>query len=87
MLTSYTKAEEDTFHNEERTYRNFTEKLLVAIEKKVDDGFDGVHKRQDTTNGNVQELKEWKSFTKGALAVITTLIIPILIYIVTNLLK
>lgn len=36
------------------------------------------------TNGRVGRLEQWKGFITGGLAVITVLIVPILIYLVTH---
>jgi len=39
--------------HEEYTNETLTA-VMVRIEKKLDDGFKGVHERQDKTNGNVK---------------------------------
>jgi hypothetical protein len=64
---------------------------IEDLQKTMESGFRGVHKRQDTTNGNViknraeiEELKKWRSFIMGGLAVLTLLFVPILIFIITN---
>ena len=66
---------------------------LGELKKQIRDGFDGVHKRQDITNGridknaqNIDGLMRWKSFIGGAVAVLTTLILPILFILLRNIL-
>jgi len=56
--------------------------LMKNITEKIDDGFKGVHERQDTTNGNVMrnrtdidELKYWRWYMMGGLTLIGFLIV------------
>lgn len=67
----------------------------------IDAKFDAVHTRfsdQDKkldeivsqttrTNGSVAEIKSWQSFIKGGLAVLSIIVVPVLIYIINQLLK
>jgi len=66
-------------------------KGLLDLAAEMKEGFQGVHDRQDYTNGKVTrasedivELKNWQSFFKGGLAVLTVLVVPVLIYIITH---
>lgn len=69
---------------EEQTYRESVGETLGRIEKNMKAGFDGVYDRQDHTNGRVRALEVWRGVILGGLAVITTLIVPIVIYILTK---
>lgn len=70
-------------------YSNETLTALVeGIDKKIDEGFDGVHKRQDKTNGNIVEnrksitsLKVWRGFITGGLTILS-IAIGYLIYFI-----
>lgn len=67
----------------------------------IDAKFDAVHARftdQDkkldtiveqvkTTNGSVADIKSWQAFMKGGLAVLSVIVVPIVIYIINQLLK
>ena len=64
---------------------------IEELTTKVSEGFKGVHERQDKTNGKVGangeaivELKKWRAFITGGLAVLTILVIPILLYLITQ---
>lgn len=61
------------------------------LTNKMEAGFKGVHARQDDANHatakNVEaigEIKQWQSFIKGGLAILTILVIPIIIYLLTH---
>lgn len=67
---------------------------IEDLTKEMREGFAGMHARQDTTNGKVLkaaeeivELKNWKSFTQGGLAILALMVVPILIYLFTHGLK
>lgn len=57
----------------------------IENEKERHDGFDekldGIIARQDYTNGTVKDLIIWRAGIVGAMAVITGLVVPLLIYI------
>lgn len=64
---------------------------IEELTKEVREGFAGVHERQNVTNGKVLKatddiinLKNDMSFYKGGLAVLTILVVPVLIYIITH---
>jgi hypothetical protein len=66
-------------------------KDIELLAEKMEEGFRGMHDRQDTTNGKVLkaaedivELKNWKAFVQGGMAVLTLMVVPILIYIITH---
>lgn len=63
--------------------------LLKELENKIDNGFSGVHKRQDKTNGNIIENREriekienWKSFIMGGMTLLSILVLPVLIFVI-----
>lgn len=39
------------------------------------------------TNGRVSALERWKSYTIGGFTMVTVLVVPVLIYFITNLIK
>jgi len=49
---------------------NWLEHTLERIEKKL-----------DKLNGSVSDLKNWKSRLQGAIAVLTLLVIPLVLYV------
>lgn len=57
----------------------------------IKDGFKGIHKRQDTTNGQVakhaekiSKLQQWRTFIMGGLAVVVAILLPIVLFILLN---
>lgn len=67
------------------------ENTVNRLEIKIDDGFRGVHMRQDRTNGNVSKNTNWRYYITGALAVLTVLVLPIFFIVIkeylSNLMK
>lgn len=62
--------------------------MLKGLVEKVDAGFDGVHNRQDKTNGNIKDnadditnLKVWRGFITGGLAILGCIVIPLLVIV------
>ena len=52
-------------------YTNNELKILMEnLDKTVVDGFRGVHKRQDVTNGKVVTNTEWRLKSEGSITVI-----------------
>jgi hypothetical protein len=47
---------------------------LVALDRKMDKGFDAMIQRQDRTNGTVAELSRWRWLVAGGLGVLTFLL-------------
>jgi len=48
--------------------------MLSALNKKVDDGFSGIIKRLDISNGNIEKNSDWRLTSEGGLAVIKWLV-------------
>ena len=74
---------------EEYTNREISIKL-----EEINQGILGVHKRQDTTNGNIkdnrcriQKLENWRWFIAGGLGIIMTCILPVLYLLISHTLK
>lgn len=64
---------------------------IEILTEKVEEGFVGVHARQDEANSktaknvlDIAELKNDMTFYKGGLAVLTILFVPVLLYIITK---
>ena len=64
---------------------------VVALTDKVNEGFKGMHKRQDKTNGNIEDnrtdigkLKVWRGVITGGLIIIMIIVIPLVIYVFQN---
>lgn len=61
-------------------YSNQTLGVMIdRVEQKLENGFKGVHKRQDTTNGRVRNLEKWKYTVVGGFVVISIIITGLLI--------
>lgn len=74
----------------ERYSNNEIHLMIKSLTKKVDEGFAGIHARQDKTNGNIHEnrceidkLKVWRGYITGGVAILTfvvaTFLLPILL--------
>jgi len=68
--------------------------ILKNIETKLEEGFREICRRQDITNGNVRDnareienLKTWRGRINGALVVLNVLIVPIVVYLATIIVK
>ena len=48
--------------------------MLKNLSQKINDGFDGTHKRLDITNTKVIKNTEWRLKTEGSLSVIKYLV-------------
>lgn len=46
-----------------------------------------IHRKQDTTNGRISKLERSSAYIKGAVAVIITLVLPILFMILTRIIN
>ena len=44
---------------------------------------DAIHEQTVRTNQRVSKLEKWQSFIEGGLAILTILVVPIVIYMVT----
>jgi hypothetical protein len=63
--------------------------LIESLTEKIEDGFKGVHDRQDTTNGKVLKsckdieiLYTWKNILSGSLLIINIVILPIVLFMI-----
>ena len=50
----------------------------------VNEGFKGIHKRQDITNGNVRSNTRWRWMLVGGMILLSTMVLPIILTIVNT---
>lgn len=62
--------------------------------RELDEKFNGLHDKLDmihdqvkTTNGRVRALEKWRSFITGGLTVLSIIVVPILLFVITSLIK
>lgn len=60
---------------------------LDDLKKVVEDGFKGIHDRQDKTNGNVMNLQLWRAYITGAIAILAAVILPIVFLAIKQLMS
>ena len=65
--------------------------MIENLTKTVEDGFRGVHERQDKTNGNVIDNKkriekntDWRNRMIGAIVITNVLIVPLMFLIIRH---
>jgi len=65
--------------------------ILFNLNKTIENGFVnnkeehfGIMTKQDKTNGSVRALQLWRSFIVGGLTVVSMVILPLLIYYLTE---
>ena len=73
-------------------YTNNELKLLMQnLDKKVTDGFAGVHKRQDIANGKVLTNSEWRLKSEGSISTIKWVVsligITTIVNVIVNVIK
>lgn len=61
-----------------------TNKELMHYIKDIQDKSEQTLAQVKYTNGRVGKLERWQSFIQGGLAVLTILVVPILIFIITH---
>lgn len=60
-------------HTEEQTFRT---NLIATLDR--------IESQTIKTNGRVSKLERWQSYVLGGLSVITLMVVPIIIYILTT---
>lgn len=68
--------------NDEQTYRKFVEVSLSRLEKNQEEGFKGVHARQDISNGRLGKLEKFKLIFVTTATVLALMSAPNLLAIV-----
>lgn len=76
MEADYTKRELDS------KFQDVTKHLL-----EQDDVLKRIEIKITWTNGKIADVQAWRNYMSGGLAVLTTLVIPIIIYLVTRTIK
>jgi len=71
-----------------------TDTAIKAINKRFDElkndmnkGFDGVHERQDKTNGNVMKNTRWRLILNGGFIVTNIILVPVAVTVIIMLIK
>lgn len=65
-----------------KTFERDVRNSQTRIEITLKNGFDGVHERQDKTNGRVRWAEKMIWFSIGGMGVITVLVIPVLLTLI-----
>jgi hypothetical protein len=71
-----------TIQKKEPMPQALLEHRLNELQEQIEEGFRGVHERQDITNGKVQKNTEWRIYITGAMAVLMTFVVPLIFIIV-----
>ena len=68
--------------------------VLKNLTKKIDDGFAGVHTRQDLTNGriqsaenNINKLNGWRKYITGGLTILTVVMLPLIFLVISKIIQ
>lgn len=61
-------------------------KMVETNHGELRENLEEIKKQTQKTNGHVADLKQWQAFVKGGLSILTILVVPILIYIIKQLL-
>ena len=59
-------------------------KDIENLTDAVKEGFEGVHARQDKTNGNVDKNTKWRIYMTGGLALASMVGVPVVIFIIVT---
>lgn len=65
----------------------FSNREITEMFKDITNGLTRVEAQTTKTNGRVNDMEKWRAFMTGAMAVLTTLVVPILawsIYTLVN---
>jgi hypothetical protein len=60
------------------------EGVMDLIEEKfidISEALIRIEKQTTKTNGTVADLQEWKSISKGALTIVSVVVVPVLLYL------
>lgn len=70
--------------NPEQQSPEYSNRELDRMFKDITDMLDRIEKQTTQTNGSVANLKLWRAYTTGAVAVLTTLLLPCILLILSH---
>ena len=65
----------------------YSKRELDLIFKELKDMLERIEKQTMATNGRVKNLEMWKAYIAGAIAVLSVIVVPMLMYILKVIMK
>lgn len=63
---------------------DYSAREIDAMFETISDSLQRIEQQTTKTNGRVAVLERWQSFLQGGLAILTLLVVPVIIYLVTH---
>lgn len=65
--------------------QDFTNREITEMFKDITNGLSRVEAQTTKTNGRVSEMERWRSFMTGGMAVLVTIVVPVLAWAIYRL--